>query len=335
MRVSIIIKALNEEANIDRAIRSSIAAIKEVSGDGEVILADSLSSDRTVQIASRLGIRVVQLVDPDDRSCGIGAQLGYSVASGEFLYILDGDMEFLPGFLPIAVKALEEDASLAGVAGTVEDVIVTNMEFKRRSRKMKGAPNTPSADPVCLNMGGLYRRSAIEDVGYFTHRNLHAYEEFELGVRLRHAGWRLERLNHQSIRHYGPPLATLPLLLRRLKSKHTDAHGELFRLSFGKAYFFKTLVELRDYRIQALTVALWLLVIVIALVTDAGLIETIALVFITWFLVAVMLAIRKRSFPSAIFSVALWHLGIIGFLRGLIRLRPVNPSSPIHLRLIQ
>ena len=47
MKVSVIIKALNEERNIIRAIESALIAIDKVGG--EVILADSLSTDHTVE----------------------------------------------------------------------------------------------------------------------------------------------------------------------------------------------------------------------------------------------------------------------------------------------
>ena len=51
-RVSVIIKAFNEEKNICAAIESSLAAVAEMGG--EVILADSHSTDRTVELASRI-----------------------------------------------------------------------------------------------------------------------------------------------------------------------------------------------------------------------------------------------------------------------------------------
>ncbi|HMA09708.1 MAG TPA: glycosyltransferase, partial [Ramlibacter sp.] len=96
--VSVIIKAFNEEKNICAAIESSLAAVAEIGG--EVILADSHSTDHTVELASGYPIRVVQLLHPRERCCGVGPQLGYQHARGEYLYILDGDMKMLPGFLP-------------------------------------------------------------------------------------------------------------------------------------------------------------------------------------------------------------------------------------------
>ena len=97
-RVSVIIKALNEEKRIAAAIESALHAIRTVGG--EVILADSFSTDRTVEIAQAYPIRIVQLAHPEDRRCGVGPQLGYQHSRGEFVYILDGDMEMLDAPLP-------------------------------------------------------------------------------------------------------------------------------------------------------------------------------------------------------------------------------------------
>ena len=49
-RVSVIIKALNEERRIEATVESALRAVATVGG--EVILADSCSSDRTVELAS-------------------------------------------------------------------------------------------------------------------------------------------------------------------------------------------------------------------------------------------------------------------------------------------
>ncbi|WP_413243246.1 glycosyltransferase family 2 protein, partial [Pseudomonas ogarae] len=69
-----------------------------------------------------------------------------------------------------------------------------------------------------LNGGGLYRRTAIEQVGYLSDRNLHGYEEFDLGVRLRASGWRLHRLDRSFVRHFGHAINAYALLVRRWKS---------------------------------------------------------------------------------------------------------------------
>jgi len=55
--VSVIIKAYNEQQHIAGAIESALTALRGI--DGEVILADSASTDRTIAIAQSYPIRIV------------------------------------------------------------------------------------------------------------------------------------------------------------------------------------------------------------------------------------------------------------------------------------
>ena len=224
IRIAVVIKALNEERHITRSIESAMAAV--ACFGGEVILADSGSTDSTISIASSYPIKIVQLVNTAERCCGIGAQLGFQYVDADYVYILDGDMELLSDFLPQAVKSLEEDAQLAGVAGLVEELGGGNYEFETRKAMHDGRL---IGSQEALDMGGLYRVDAIHKVGYLTNRNLHSYEEKELGCRLLRAGYRLERIAVSAIKHYGKTEESFELLMRRWASQHIDGPGEWIR----------------------------------------------------------------------------------------------------------
>ena len=72
-KVTVLVKALDEEATIAACLE---AAVREAAAvNGEVILVDSLSTDRTVAIAKRFPVRIVQFVDRDDRGCAAAVQL--------------------------------------------------------------------------------------------------------------------------------------------------------------------------------------------------------------------------------------------------------------------
>ncbi len=83
MRVSATIIALDEEAKIARAIRS-------VAFCDEVLLIDSGSTDRTVEIAEELGARVIRRAWP-----GYAAQKNFaaSAAANDWILSIDGDEE--------------------------------------------------------------------------------------------------------------------------------------------------------------------------------------------------------------------------------------------------
>jgi glycosyltransferase involved in cell wall biosynthesis len=331
--VSVVIKALNEERNIERAVRSSLDAIAALGRPGEVVLADSLSTDRTVEIASRFPIRIVQLAAPDERCCGVGAQLGFQVARGRYLYILDGDMELDAGFLPAAIAALEADPGLAGVAGIVQEMHVANFAFRNRAKR--SGTTTPSRSLHSLDMGGLYRRAAVEAVGYLTDRNLHAFEEFELGARLVTRGARLERLGVPSVRHYGHTDDSLAILLRRWRSRYAFGHGELLRGAIGRPHGWFVLRRLRAYRLQFGLVLAWLAAAAGAWITGLGVAGFAALVTGGYALLFGALAVKKRSVPVAALSLLSWHVGLAGLVRGFVAARRFDPSVPPPYRVLQ
>lgn len=322
-RVSIVIKALNEEKRIAVAIESALKAVEAFGG--EVILADSCSSDRTVEIATRYPIRIVQLADPSERCCGIGPQLGFQHSLGEYVYILDGDMEMLPGFMENAVAFLDAHPKFAGVGGLVLEMNTESLEYISRIERASGHMQAGEVDR--LDMGGLYRRKAVELVGYFSNRNLHSYEEYDLGVRLRAAGWKLQRLDVQSVRHHGHDADPYALLLRRWKSGYICGLGELLRAAVGKPHLSLVAKELRELKIYAATMLIWLALVLVLIVPDSLYIK--ALLFIAVLFAPVMfMGLRKGGFGKALYSVASWYVNTAGLVRGFMR-QSRSPMQPI------
>lgn len=317
--ISIVVKALNEERRIAACIESALAGLGALSG--EVILADSGSTDDTIRIAARYPIRIVRLADTAQRRCGIGAQLGFQFARGEYLYVLDGDMELDPRFLVEAVRALEDDPGLAGVAGLVEEVSADNVQFRgRKSRALEGRPG----EVRWLDMGGLYRSSALKGAGYLSNRNLHACEEQELGLRLTAAGWRMKRLAIRSVRHYGHTDGTFSLQRKRLRSGYLLGPGEVLRASIGRPYFW-SVARIHRHLIATLALcALLMLGLVLLPVTAAGVAAWLAA------LVALLAerTLRYGSPREAIAIIAIWHINAVELVRGFLRPQ-IDPATPI------
>ncbi|MGH8821253.1 MAG: glycosyltransferase family 2 protein, partial [Rhodoferax sp.] len=150
--MSIIIKAFNEENRISASIESALRAVATL--DGEVILADSFSIDRTVELAKRYPIRIVQLAHAHERCCGAGPQLGYQHSRGEFVYILDGDMQMLEGFLERALAFMKEHEEVAGVGGRVIEKNTKSLEYVTRGERDCAHFSPGLVDR--LDGGGLY-----------------------------------------------------------------------------------------------------------------------------------------------------------------------------------
>jgi GT2 family glycosyltransferase len=331
-RVSIIIKALNEEDNIAAAIESALVALTDVGG--EVILADSHSTDATVERASRYPVRIVQLASPADRSCGAGPQLGWQHSRGEYIYILDGDMKMVPGFLEQALSFLAQHPEVGGVAGRVVELNNDSLEYRERGERSQRVEAHRAPGLVDrLDGGGLYRRRAIEEAGYLSDRNLHSYEEFDLATRLRSRGWKLWRLPVDATTHYGHDTPPYRLLERRWQTRYACGPGELLRAALGEPRMKLVLRNLRELRLYFAVVAWWLVLLAAPLwplpaaARAAGFVGLAALPWL-------VMLYRKRSFERASYSVVSWCVNSAAMLRGLLAPR-VAPREPIPSRVIK
>jgi glycosyltransferase involved in cell wall biosynthesis len=312
IKVSVVIKALNEEEKIASTIESALKAISKVTG--EVILADSHSTDKTTEIAARYPIKIISLTNPADRSCGVGGQLGYQAAIGEYIWIVDGDMELSASFILQAITCLESDQRLAGVSGIVVEKNLESLEF--RARVMRAQSNLAPGFVDRLDGGGVYRRSAIESIGYFTNKNLHSYEEYELAARLRTQGWLLLRIATESVSHFGHKAEAYALLRKRWSSGYIRGIGELLRSAIGKPHLRLILLEVRELRLYGAVVLWWITLIFLLSSSAVGVPH--ANVAATFFalLPVITMIIKKRSITTAVYSVVAWHYYASGLLLG-------------------
>lgn len=328
--LSIVIKAYNEERKIAAAIESALATAPEIAPLRlEVVLADSLSTDRTVELACQFPVRVVRLRHPQDRGCGAGVQLGYEWTRGEWVYLMDGDMRLAPGFLPAALRCMAQDPSVAGVGGRVEDERVINGFDRIRVNNRSGRR---TGNQAWLEGGGLYRRLAIERAGgHAADRNLLAYEEAELGLRIGQAGYRLCRLDQQAVTHEGHALGTLALLQRHWRSRRAMSAGMLLRMALRRPWRWRVVRMLA----HPLATGLWWLVLIAGpLVPGVAATFWLALWCGISLLAVVGLTLIKRDAAHALTSVASWHYALAAIAFGWFE--PVRPTSAtIDAELVQ
>lgn len=86
--VSAVIPCLNEERTIGECITKAQGCFTKLGLNGEVIVADNGSSDRSVEIAKRLGARVVH---QHIRGYGAALRHGIEAARGRVIVMADGD----------------------------------------------------------------------------------------------------------------------------------------------------------------------------------------------------------------------------------------------------
>jgi glycosyltransferase involved in cell wall biosynthesis len=92
MQLSVVVITFNEEANIGRTLNSVQPLVAD--GKGEIIVVDSGSTDRTVEIAKSFGAKVF-----DEEWNGFAAQKNSAInkATGDWILSLDADEEVSDG----------------------------------------------------------------------------------------------------------------------------------------------------------------------------------------------------------------------------------------------
>ena len=330
MKLSILIKALNEEALISNCLEAALVEVQKVGG--EVILVDSLSTDRTIEIAKRYPVRIIQFIRKEDCGCASAVQLGYQYAHGEYLYVLDGDMELQPDFLSLALDYLESNPDVAGVAGKLLDTHIKTADDKRRASKATAQQQIMEVPD--LGGGGLYRRKAIESVGYLAHRWLPAREEAELGARLRAAGWRLIRLPEIAVLHTGHSESNFQMLCRLWRNRRMHAYGMYLRTAFRRPWWWLSVRQLWFiFAASVLHVTAGILAVGAASYSE---VITIAPALIiaessVWLAAILILVVKKKSVSDAILSACEWNCYTLAAILGFMQSIP-DPSIPINAR---
>lgn len=102
LRLSVVLITLNEEQNLGRTLASVQPLVAE--GAGEIIVVDSGSTDRTVEIAKSFGAKVFV-----EEWKGFAAQKNSAIAkaAGEWVLSLDGDESLEPELAEEIRKALQ------------------------------------------------------------------------------------------------------------------------------------------------------------------------------------------------------------------------------------
>jgi glycosyltransferase involved in cell wall biosynthesis len=111
--VSIVIPCLNEAKTIGTVIEKALRGIERLGIRGEVLVSDNGSSDGSVELARRVGARVVHA---PERGYGNALRFGMSAASGRMLIMADADDTYDLGEIERFVQAMQDGADL--VMGT-------------------------------------------------------------------------------------------------------------------------------------------------------------------------------------------------------------------------
>ncbi len=173
-RISVIIPTLNEVA----LIGSALAQFQDLPGDWEIIVADSGSTDTTLEIARSFGVTVVD--GPPGR--GVGMNAGAAAATGEILLFLHADTR-----LPQAAHALIcRELADSGVAATAFHLAMDGSGWRYRCIEIASKIRIRIQRTFFGDQAIAVRRHDFERIGGYSEPAL--MEDVALSQRLRREG---------------------------------------------------------------------------------------------------------------------------------------------------
>jgi len=134
MEISVIIPVFNENGIIEELIVRTTKALNEISSSYEIIMVDDGSSDGSLQQLKKLAnsnnrIKIIVLSRNFGHPLAFTAGLEY--ASGDYVAMMDGDMQDPPELLPVMYRKLisEKDDVISGKRTSRKGNIIRNCIF--------------------------------------------------------------------------------------------------------------------------------------------------------------------------------------------------------------
>jgi N-acetylglucosaminyl-diphospho-decaprenol L-rhamnosyltransferase len=186
-------------------------------GAADLVVVDNGSTDDSV-VALRTAVSDARIVDaPGNVGYARAANLGIAATDAPVVAVVNADVELKPGVAAAMLAALDADARLGAVGPRILNldgsvypsartdpslfVALAHAAFglvwrtnpwTRRYRQLDVDP-TVRRDVDWVSGAALWlRREALDDIGGWDERYFMYMEDFDLCLRLRRAGWRIE-----------------------------------------------------------------------------------------------------------------------------------------------
>ena len=219
VRISVIIVSYNSESFIEKCI---VSVLKNLLTNAEVIVLDNASTDKTLEVLSKLKVKSEKLKVIESKiNLGFakGNNLASKEASGEYLFFLNPDTEIEKPIFDELLKFYEENADV-GIVGP--KLLMGNGEVQASVRKLPtvwGAfkeyilgtkfayseyipnGNEPVEVEMVYGAAMLIKKDLFEKVGGFNEKYFLYYEDVDICKKIQKTGKKVYFYPGVSIKH--------------------------------------------------------------------------------------------------------------------------------------
>jgi GT2 family glycosyltransferase len=198
--VSLIVVSHNRRELLKTCLES---LFKQDYGPIEIIAVDNGSSDGTAAYLKSLGKRVKAIWLNENLGFTGGNGLGYRLAKGAFIGLINNDARLHPDWVRRMVAAMKQDPQVGSCASRIlsernplvlDSAGLQLISSSRGYERGKGEPaDSRSCQEYIFGISGaaaLLRRAMIEDVGFLDESMFFNCEDFDLSFRAQLRGWK-------------------------------------------------------------------------------------------------------------------------------------------------
>jgi N-acetylglucosaminyl-diphospho-decaprenol L-rhamnosyltransferase len=231
MDLSICILTHNQPTLLPRCVEACLSEISVGQVAAEIIVIDNASGDGYPTKLTGLSPLIRIIRTEENLSFSAANNIAIRSSQGRYLLILNDDAVFMPGSLGLMLRGLECQPTVGAIGPrllnsdgslqlgftnrrfpnlrsvffqtlTLEELMMRNgltRDALTLVRDPDHSGETEHLAGACL----LIRREALDAVGLFDERFLYWYEDVDLCLRLKTAGWPVVYLANAHVNHYG------------------------------------------------------------------------------------------------------------------------------------
>lgn len=245
MKLSVVVVSWNTKDLLEKCLKSLYIELESTNITSEVFVIDNNSADGSSSMVSKQFPNVRLIANPDNKGFGRANNQALRKVTGEYILLLNPDTEVLPNAISsllvfaeqnskvgiVAPQLLNTDGSIQrscrafpSLSGMFYEIIGLSRLFpkakKFREYKMldfdhKSTREVDQPEGACL----LIPKAVLEEVGIFDEKFFMLFEEVDLCLRIKQAGYQIWFYPESKIiHHYGQSIKKVKV--RMMLSSH-------------------------------------------------------------------------------------------------------------------